>query len=413
MECVKTESIREKIECFSRFGDTGNGGITRFALSPADNLARAEFIRRMKTIGAELETDDLANLYATLPGRDASLKSIAAGSHTDSVRCGGNYDGILGVIGAMEALETVAREKIPHRHPLTAVVWTNEEGAEFPPAMFSSGILTGQFEKEALLKTPSAVDPRITFGDVLAKSPYLGSPERRLTADRCGALFELHIEQGPILEDAGKDIGVVTCVLGMINYRLTLRGQATHAGTTPMPKRKDALFAAARLLIELHDRIDALGCPDLVYTTGEITCHPCVHTVVPEVVSFSIDSRHKDPEVLKKVTDILRSYQGAQIEGCACSVERDWDRDTVFFDKTLVGCVQKSVDELGYSNQEINSGAGHDAQYIAKILPAAMIFVPSDGGHSHSELEHTSVEQCRKGAEVLLGAILEADKVLD
>lgn len=410
MYTANLKSMEEKISTFSKIGATGNGGITRYSLSPEAHQARDLFVSRMKAIGAEIETDDLANIYATLPGSEPGLKRIAMGSHVDSVKCGGNYDGILGVMGAMEVLETIAKNNIPHRHPITAVVWTNEEGSEFTPSMIGSGVVTGQFEKDAMMKVVSMVDGTTTFGEALSRSPYLGKEENRLSPDKYQAMIELHIEQGPILEDAGKDIGVVVCVLGMINYRIRFTGQATHAGTTPMPKRRDALYAAAETLCELHKKIDALNQPDLVYTTGEIVCHPCVHTVVPDMVEFSIDSRHENPEVLEKVLDIIMDYNGKEVKGCSCQVEKAWCRDTVYFDKELVECVQKSVDALGISNQRINSGAGHDSQYVAHVIPTTMVFVPSVGGHSHCEIEYTPAEQCTAGASVLLNAVLLADE---
>jgi len=402
--------MKEKIEFFSRIGATGNGGITRYSLSPEAHQARDEFVRRMKAIGAQIETDDLANIYATLPGSEPGLKRFAMGSHVDSVKCGGNYDGILGVMGAMSVLETIAKNNIPHRHPLTAIVWTNEEGSEFTPSMIGSGVVTGQFKKDDMMKVRSMLDPEKTFGDALKASPYLGEEKNRLTPERYQGEIELHIEQGPILENAGNEIGVVVCVLGMINYRIRFHGQACHAGTFPMDMRHDALHAAARVLCEIHERIDDLERPELVYTTGEIFCHPNVHTVVPDDVEFSIDSRHEDPKVLEEVLKIIKSYDGKEIVGCECEVKEDWCRDTVYFDRHLVDCVQESVSGLGFKNQKINSGAGHDSQYVAHIIPTAMVFVPSVKGLSHCEEEYTPAEQCADGASVLLNAILKADK---
>ena len=221
-------------------------------------------------------------------------------------------------------------------------------------------------------------------------------------------MFELHIEQGPILEAAGNDIGVVTCVLGMVHYRIRTHGQADHAGTTPMKYRKDALYAAAQLLVHLHQRLDALD-PALVYTTGEVKCHPCVHTVIPDEVDFSLDARHEDPKVIQQVVEIITTMP-AQVAGCRTSFELGWARDTTYFDRELVGFVKDSADQLGLSNQHINSGAGHDAQDASGMLPTTMIFVPSKDGHSHCEIEYTSPGQCTQGASVMLNAVLKADR---
>jgi N-carbamoyl-L-amino-acid hydrolase len=362
----------------------------------------------MKAIGATIETDDMANVYATIPGSEPGLKRIVMGSHVDSVKNGGNYDGILGVMGAMEVLESIVMGKIPHRHPITAMIWTNEEGSLYPPAMMVSGVVTGKFEKQKMLAAKSILDPTKTFGEALDASPYKGEEKNRLTPEKYMAMFELHIEQGPILEAAKKDIGVVTCVLGMCNYRIRTYGQADHAGTTPMGFRRDALYAAAQVLMHLHQELDKLD-PALVYTTGEIKCHPCVHTVIPDEVDFCIDARHEDPEVIKQVVKIIKNIP-AEVAKCKTATELAWARDTKYFDKELIGFVKASADELGISNQYINSGAGHDAQYVSYLIPTTMIFVPSKDGHSHCEPEFTSVEQCEQGARVMLGAVLKTDK---
>lgn len=413
------DRMNDKITTFSKFGDAGHGGITRYSLSPEAHMARDYFKKRMEAIGATIETDDMANMYATLPGSEPGLKRIVMGSHCDSVKNGGNYDGILGVIGAMEVLETIAANKIPHRHPVTAMIWTNEEGSLYPPAMMSSGVICHdflpaeigkKFQKELMLASKSVLDKTTTFGDALNASPYKGEEKSRLNPKDYAAMFELHIEQGPILEDAGKDVGVVTCVLGMFNYRIRFYGQSDHAGTTPMHKRQDALHAAAQALCYLHEEIDKLGRPELVYTTGEIVCHPCVHTVIPDLIDFSIDVRHEDPKVLEQVLAIIKTLETKEWARCTCKIEMAWQRDTVYFDKELVGFVKESADELGASNQFINSGAGHDAQFASYMIPTTMIFVPSKDGHSHCEPEFTPVESCTEGASVMLNALLKADK---
>ena len=411
--------MEEKITTFSRYGDAGHGGITRYSLSEEAKLARNEFIDRMRKIGATIEIDDLANIYATIPGSDPDAKRIVMASHCDSVKNGGNYDGILGVMSAMEVLETVTELNIPHRHPLTAMIWTNEEGSLYPPAMMCSGItcydylpenIRCNFRYEDMMKVKSVLDPNKTFGDALENSGFKGDRKYRLDPERYLYMFETHIEQGPILEDAGNDIGVVDCVLGMFNYRVKFYGQTTHAGTFPMPKRKDAFYAAAQALCYLHENIDRLGVKDLVYTTGEMVCHPCVHTCVPDYFDFSIDVRHENPEVLEKVLEIVKSCEGKDWSGCTCKVERAWNRDTVYWDKKLVGYVKQAAEECGVSHQYIHSGAGHDAQFASYMLPTTMIFVQSKDGLSHCEEEFSSVKHCTEGATVMLNAVLKADK---
>lgn len=415
-EC-SLDRMTDKIKTMSKFGDAGHGGITRYSLSPEAHLARDEFVRRMEAIGADIKTDDLACVYATLKGSDRTLPGIVMASHCDSVKNGGNYDGILGVMGAMEVLETIADQKIPHRRDITAMIWTNEEGSLYPPAMMASGIICNEylpaeiakkFKYEDMMASKSILDKEKTFGMALNASKYKGEKENRLNPDRYASMFELHIEQGPILEASGNDIGVVTCVLGMVNYRIRTFGQADHAGTTPMKYRQDALYAAAKVLQYLHTELDKLD-PELVYTTGEIFCHPNVHTVIPDYVDFSIDIRHENADVIKQAVEVIQNIPQT-VEKCKTESEAAWTRDTVYFNETLVGYVQAAADGLGYSNQRINSGAGHDAQFASYMLPTTMIFVPSKDGHSHCEPEYTSPEQCTKGASVMLNAVLQSDK---
>ena len=411
--------MKDKIETFATYGDAGHGGITRYSLSPEAIQARDEFRRRMEAIGAIIEIDDVANMYATLPGSDPEAKRIVMASHVDSVKNGGNYDGILGVMSAMEALETIVAEHIPHIHPITAMVWTNEEGSLYPPAMMCSGIvcydylpksIKEKFRKEDMLATKDVLTGKTTFGEALEKSGFQGDEKMRLNPDNYLYMFETHIEQGPILEDAGNDIGVVDCVLGMFNYRVKFYGQTTHAGTFPMPKRKDAFFAASQALVYLHSEIDKLGHPELVYTTGEVACHPCVHTCVPDYFDFCIDVRHEDPKVLDKVLEIVKSCADREWSGCRCTVEKAWNRDTVYWDKKLVSYVKEAAEEAGVSHQYIHSGAGHDAQFASYMIPTTMIFVQSKDGLSHCEPEYSSPEQCTAGATVMMNAVLKADK---
>lgn len=404
MITTSIERMEDKIKTFSKFGDTGKGGITRLSLSPAALEAREEFCKRCKALGMEIKTDDMANIYATIPGEEG-LKAIVSGSHLDSVRQGGNYDGVLGVLTALEAAETIVTEKIPHKHPITVIVWTNEEGARFEPAMMSSGVITGKFDKDVMLASKDIEG--ITFKEALEASGYMGNIENRMTPKNSRALLELHIEQGPVLENEKADIGIVEGVCGMINYELTFIGQADHAGTTPMKYRKDALYAATKTIQYLHDELDKLD-SKLVYTTGKISAHPNIHTVIPDIVKFTLDARHQDPEVIKQVVRIIKAIPKV-VEKCEASYEEAWSRNTVHFFSEFVDYVEKNSKEFGYSYKKMYSGPGHDAQFITDLIKTTMIFVPSKKGHSHCEKEYTPVENCWKGANVLLQTILDID----
>ena len=401
--------MEEKITAFGGFGDTGHGGITRFSLSPAAIQARNEIKLRMTRLGLDFKTDDLGDIYCTLPGTDPDAKVIMSGSHCDSVRQGGNYDGILGVLTAMEVIETIVTQKIPHRHPIQLVVWTNEEGALYEPAMMCSGIICGKFKKEEMFASVAKDGSGKTFGQVLSESGFLGEEKNRIEPSKTEALVELHIEQGPVLEAGGYDVGVVEGVVGMINYEFTFHGQADHAGTFPMPYRKDALFAASQALLFLHEEFDKIGDKELVYTTGKISCHPNIHTIIPDEVKFTLDVRHQNPEIIKKCVEIIKSMP-KEWANCTMSYKEAWARNTVTFHKEWVDDVENAAQKLSYKSHKMYSGAGHDAQYLSEIVPTTMIFVPSKGGHSHCELEYSPVEWCWKGANVLLNTILEIDK---
>lgn len=401
--------MEEKITAFGGFGDTGHGGITRFSLSPAAIQARNEIKLRMTRLGLDFKTDDLGDIYCTLPGTDPDAKVIMSGSHCDSVRQGGNYDGILGVLTAMEVIETIVTQKIPHRHPIQLVVWTNEEGALYEPAMMCSGIICGKFKKEEMFASVAKDGSGKTFGQALSESGFLGEEKNRIEPSKTEALVELHIEQGPVLEAGGYDVGVVEGVVGMINYEFTFHGQADHAGTFPMPYRKDALFAASQALLFLHEEFDKIGDKELVYTTGKISCHPNIHTIIPDEVKFTLDVRHQNPGIIKKCVEIIKSMP-KEWANCTMSYKEAWARNTVTFHKEWVDDVENAAQKLGYKSHKMYSGAGHDAQYLSEIVPTTMIFVPSKGGHSHCELEYSPVEWCWKGANVLLNTILEIDK---
>ncbi|WP_010239106.1 Zn-dependent hydrolase [Clostridium arbusti] len=397
--------MEDKIVTFSKFGDTGKGGITRLSLTEPALQARAEFCKRMKALGAEIVTDDMGNVYATFKGSE-DLPHIAMGSHCDSVVQGGNYDGILGVLTGMEAAETIVTEKIPHRHPITVMIWTNEEGARFDPAMMSSGVITGKFDKAKMLASKD--NEGITFGEALDASGYKGDEKNRINPKDYMAFLELHIEQGPVLEAAKIDIGVVEGVVGMVNYEFEFIGQAGHAGTVPQKMRQDALLAASEAIQYLHRELDKLD-ERLVYTTGRIICSPNVHTIIPDDVKFTLDARHQDPAVVQQVVEVIKKIP-SELAKCKVSYKELWSRKTVSYNKELVNFVEKNANLYGYSNMRMYSGPGHDAQFVADMLPVTMIFVPSIGGHSHCEIEKTPVENCLKGANVLLQTLLDIDK---
>jgi N-carbamoyl-L-amino-acid hydrolase len=396
---INGERLRATIESFADFGRTDNNGVTRLALSEQDVLVRNYFRSCCEELGMSVQVDDMGNMYATLPGTEAG-PPVVIGSHLDTVKKGGRFDGVLGVIAGLEVVRTLADHGIKPRLPVTVMNFTNEEGARFEPSMMASGVLSGKFDKAEML---TKKDPEgITFGEALEASGYAGEAENRIR--EAAAYLELHIEQGPVLEREKLAIGLVDCVVGMACYEIEVTGESDHAGTTPMDMRKDALFAATDLIAELRRKLGVLD-PELVYTMGRMNVLPNIHTVIPNKVIFTVEARHKDMDIVREVEKIINGLP-EELQECAVSKTRLWGRETVWFDEQICALVEKATLALGYSRKKMASGAGHDAQFVAGFLPSAMIFVPSRNGKSHCEEEFTSYEDCEKGVNVVLETVL-------
>ncbi|CAM4240333.1 Zn-dependent hydrolase [Lederbergia lenta] len=398
---INRERLKDELERFANFGRTEKNGVTRLALSEEDRLVRDYFCSCCEELGLEIKIDDMGCIYATLKGTE-NKAPIVIGSHLDSVKRGGRFDGVLGVIAGLEIVRTLVDNGIKPNIPITIVNFTNEEGARFEPSMMASGVISGKFDKKTMLNKVDLEGK--TFEQALNASRYAGDEANRLKEG--SALLELHIEQGPILEKESLSIGIVECVVGMACYEFEILGESNHAGTTPMNMRRDALFAANHLITEIRHRLGGLD-SDLVYTIGRINAFPNIHTVIPNKVIFSLEARHKNPEVIAAVEEIIQGLpQFSLNEDCEIKTTKLWDRDTVWFDKDICHRLEQSAQSLGYSNKRMVSGAGHDAQFMASVLPTAMVFVPSINGKSHCEEEKTTWEDCEKGVNVLLDTVL-------
>jgi beta-ureidopropionase / N-carbamoyl-L-amino-acid hydrolase len=400
MKKCNANRLQKLIDLFSEYGKTANNGVTRLSLSAEDIAARMKFQELCEEMELTVNYDDMGNMYATLPGKQ-NLPPIVIGSHLDSVIKGGRFDGVLGVLTAFEAVNTIKEENIELDYPITIVNFTNEEGARFEPSLMSSGVLSGKFDKTKMLA--STDKNGVTFAQALNESGFEGSETNRL--QEASAYIELHIEQGPVLERKNLDIGVVVGVLGMVCYEISIYGESNHAGTTPISMRKDPMFTAANIIADMQKQLQRMD-SELVYTIGRINAYPNIHTVIPSQVTFTIEARHQDPEVIAEVTRMVEGLPGI-LSDCSIKSKRLWDRDTVHFDEEVVNAVEYSCKELGYKENRMFSGAGHDAQFVASYIPSAMIFVPSVNGYSHREDELTSYEDCAKGANVLLNAVLK------
>jgi beta-ureidopropionase / N-carbamoyl-L-amino-acid hydrolase len=393
----------------ARIGATPKGGICRLTLTDVDRQVRDWFKRQCAALGCVVTVDEVGNMFARRPGRNSALPPIAMGSHLDTQPTGGKFDGVLGVLAGLEALRTLVEAGYETNAPIEIVNWTNEEGARFAPPMLASGVFAGVFTPDyAYARTDR--DGK-TFGEELDRIGYRGT--EKAGAQKFAALFELHIEQGPILETEDRAIGIVHGVQGMRWYEVTVAGQEAHTGATPMRLRKDALLGAART-IERVDLIAREHAPDAVGAVGLIENRPNSRNVVPGEVFFSVDFRHPDDNVLDVMEQKFRAALAELLSplGLSYSETRIWNSPPVKFAPELIDCVRVGARKAGVSARDMISGAGHDAAYIARVAPTTMIFVPCAGGISHNEAESTSFTECAAGAQVLLNAVLEYDRRL-
>jgi N-carbamoyl-L-amino-acid hydrolase len=390
-------------------GATPKGGVCRLTLTELDRQVRDWFRARAASLGCEVTVDDMGNMFARRQSQRADIPPIAMGSHLDTQPTGGKFDGVLGVLSALEALRTLHEAGYETFAPIEVVNFTNEEGSRFAPAMIASGVFAKVFTRDWAADQKDREGVR--FGDALDQIGYRGDQP-------CGnhplsAFFELHIEQGPILEEESKDIGIVTDVQGMRWYECTLFGQEAHTGATPMRMRKNALLGAARM-IEAIDAIALRHAPLAVGAVGLIEVKPNSRNVVPGEVFFTVDFRHPQSAVLDAMEREMNDAFAAMLSEIPISgtMTRIWDQPPVAFDPACVTAVRRAAEISGFPAREIVSGAGHDAAYISRVAPTAMIFVPCRGGISHNEEEFSSKEQCAKGAQVLLQAVLDYDRQL-
>ncbi len=401
---INPARLMQRLEQLARKGAQENGGVSRLALSEADKEGRDLFVTWLKELDLQVQVDKVGNILGLRPGRE-DLPPVMFGSHLDSVRNGGQLDGAYGVLGALEVLNTLCERQIETRHPLAVIAFTNEEGARYVPDMLGSLAYVGDLTVEEAWAV-KGFDGSL-FGEELERIGYAG--EVQPGAIRPKAYLELHIEQGPVLEREGLTIGVVEHVTGITWLEVTVNGAANHAGTTPIELRRDAGLAAAQIIQYLRQAALELGGNQRA-TCGSLHFEPDVINVIPGKAAFTIDLRNTDAEVLREAERRLRAF-AAELAG-RDDLEIDM-RPLVYvpparFEPSLVDVIEQSARELGYSHRRMISGAGHDAQIMARKYAAAMIFVPSRGGISHSPAEYSSPEDLEAGANVLLRTVLKA-----
>ena len=398
---INADRLHKSLRQLAQIGATPGGGVTRLALSSEDRVARDLLCRWMEEAGLHVRVDDFGNITGRRPGSESG-KAVMMASHIDTVRRGGCYDGAYGVLSGLEVMRTLSDAGVTTRRPLELVNWTNEEGVRFEPAMLASGAVAGRFTSEYVYGRTDR--DGATFGEELERIGYKGGRDNR--PGPVAAYLELHVEQGPILEDAGLPVGVVEGIVGITWSEITVEGRADHAGPSPMPLRRDALVAAARMISGVDDIARAIE--GAVGTVGRIAAEPNVINTIPGKVTMSVDLRHPDAATLDRLVAGLERLASdvAAMTGVSIGVNRFWTSEPTPFATEVVEAVEAAVGELGVATQRIWSGAGHDAKYMQEVTPSAMIFARSINGLSHCEQEYSTPEDLEAGANVLLRAAL-------
>ena len=390
-----------RLMAMAEIGATRAGGCNRLAGTDADKQARDLFVSWCRRVGCDVSVDEIGNIFARRRGTSVSAPPVVMGSHLDTQPTGGKFDGVFGVLAALEVIETLNDRAIQTRHSLDAVCWTNEEGARFAPAMLGSGTFAGVFALDQALQSADAAGKRL--GDELQRIGYAGTRPCRATPIK--AALEVHIEQGPILEAKGVQIGVVTGVQGICWYDIVIEGAAVHAGPTPMDRRRDPVKALSDLVQALYATASTLG-DDARVTVGIVSAEPGVRNTVPQRVRASVDLRHPDRAQLDAFRARLR--QLAKDIGTQARVEVDvvevWSSPAIAFDPACIASVRAAASDLGVSFTDMVSGAGHDSVYLAGVCPTSMIFIPCKDGVSHNEIESATPADISAGANVLLRA---------
>ncbi len=402
---VNGERLWASLMELARIGATAKGGVCRLAASDLDGAARRLFIRWCEEAGCTVTVDRIGNIFARRPGKNPARPPVMAGSHLDTQPTGGKFDGAYGIMAGLEVVRSLNDLGYETEAPIEIVAWTNEEGSRFSPAMVGSGVFAGVFDLGYGLARPDNVSG-VTLGAELERIGFAGPAP--VGGRKVAAYFEAHIEQGPILEAAGLPVGVVAGAQGQRWYEITVTGQEAHAGPTPMPRRRDALVGAARM-IDAVNKIGHAHAPYACATVGFVQVSPNSRNTIPGRVFFTVDFRHPEDAVLSAMDKELREAcaAAAATQNLEAAVEEFWYFPPTPFDPKLVAAVRDAAEAQGYKHQDIISGAGHDAVYMARVAPTAMIFVPCVGGISHNEIEDAKPDDLAAGCNVLLNALLE------
>ncbi|GIL01134.1 MAG: Zn-dependent hydrolase [Alphaproteobacteria bacterium] len=401
---INGDRLWDSIHEMARIGPGVAGGNNRQTLTDEDGEGRHLFKRWCEEAGLTVAVDQMGSMFAMRPGTDPDALPVYVGSHLDTQPTGGRYDGVLGVLGGLEIVRTLNDLGIRTRHPIVVTNWTNEEGTRFAPAMLASGVFAGVIDQDWAYERTDARGKK--FGDELKRIGWRG--EEEVGKRRMHAFFELHIEQGPILEAEGKDIGVVTHGQGLRWIECTVTGKGQHTGSTPMRMRRNAGRGLAQITELVHE-IAMRHQPNAVGAIGHIDVYPNSRNIIPERVVFTVDFRSHELDTLNgMVAELAERAPGiCQALGCTFESKLVGEFDPPAFDKGCVEAVRRAAERLGYSHMDIISGAGHDACWINRVAPTAMVMCPCVDGLSHNEAEEISKEWAAKGADVLFHAVVE------
>ena len=407
---INADRLWDSLMEMAKIGPGVAGGNNRQTVTDEDGEGRKLFQKWCEDAGMTMGVDTMGNMFMTRPGTDPDALPVYVGSHLDTQPTGGKYDGVLGVLGGLELVRTLNDLGVKTKHPIVVTNWTNEEGTRFAPAMLASGVFAGIHEQDWAYARTDAKGK--TFGVELERIGWKGDEE--VGQRKMHAFFELHIEQGPILEAEGKDIGVVTHGQGLSWTQVTITGKDAHTGSTPMPMRKNAGLGMARVL-ELVDEIAWSHKPDAVGAAGHIEVYPNSRNVIPGKVVFTVDFRSPNLAVIEDMEKRLK--EGAKKicdeMGLGIEFEKTGGFDPVTFDEKCVTAIRDAAERLGYSPRNIISGAGHDACWINRVAPTAMVMCPCVDGLSHNEAEEISKEWAAAGADVLMHAVVETAEIVE
>ncbi len=407
---INGDRLWESLMDMAKIGPGVAGGNNRQTVTDEDGEGRELFQQWCKAAGMTMGVDTMGNMFAMRAGEDPEALPVYVGSHLDTQPTGGKYDGVLGVLGGLEIIRSLNDLGVKTKHPIVVTNWTNEEGTRFAPAMLASGVFAGVHTQDWAYDREDAEGK--TFGDELGRIGWKG--DEVVGARKMHAMFELHIEQGPILEAEGKDIGVVTHGQGLSWTQVTITGKDSHTGSTPMPMRKNAGLGMAKVL-EKIDEIAWSHAPHAVGAAGHIDVFPNSRNVIPGKVVFTVDFRSPDLSVIEDMEARLRNeaQKIADDMGLGIEFEKVGGFDPVTFDEGCVTAVRNAAERLGYSHMNLISGAGHDACWINRVAPTAMVMCPCVDGLSHNEAEEISKEWATAGTDVLMHAVVETAGIVD